>query len=307
MASAPARTAVSISRSSGSGSSPGAAAEHVGQLEQPDAGVAVRLVVGQGLQQARPQRRAQQALLGGHRVGEGDGVLGQPGPGMVAGPEQRQGHGFGQPEAHHHLAEQPAVALALRERAGMGRGRHRLADALVAVLARHLLDDVDLLDAVGPPAGDGDLLHAGAVGRGHVEADGLQEPGDVAVGQLDAEQLVGTAGAQARSGRLGQDTACVDGARRHLHRRARLAQQLDEAADRGVDHVGVDTALEAGRGLGAQAEARRGPGDPAWLEPRHLQRDRRGAVVDLRRGAAHDPGDADGGVLAVADQAGRRS
>ena len=165
------------------------AAEHVGQLEQPDAGVAVRLVVGQGLQQARPQRRAQQALLGGHRVGEGDGVLGQPGPGMVAGPEQRQGHGFGQPEAHHHLAEQPAVALALRERAGMGRGRHRLADALVAVLARHLLDDVDLLDAVGPPAGDGDLLHAGALGGGHVEADGLQEPGDVVVGQLDAEQL----------------------------------------------------------------------------------------------------------------------
>ena len=60
----------------------------VADLEQRDAGAAVRLVEGDGPQQARPQRRAQHALLGDERVGDAQGVAVEagraracPGPG----------------------------------------------------------------------------------------------------------------------------------------------------------------------------------------------------------------------------------
>ena len=50
-----------------------------------------------------------------------------------------------------------------------------------------------------------------------------------------------------------------------------LAQQLGEAVDRGVDAPGVTAPLEAGRGLGAQAESLGGPGDGHGREVRRLE------------------------------------
>ena len=83
---------------------------------------------------------------------------------------------------------------------------------------------------------------------------------------------------------------------------AGLAQQLDEAGDGPVDAVRVAPALEAGRRLGAQPEPRGGRrrrrSDRTRPSPAHVGR----GVVDLRRRAAHHPGDADRAVVGVADQ-----
>ena len=56
---------------------------------------------------------------------------------------------------------------------------------------------------------------------------------------------------------------------------ARLAEQLDEAGDRGVDAVGVDAAFPARRGVAAQSGADDAGGDADRLEPGELEGDRR--------------------------------
>jgi len=63
--------------------------EHVVDLEEPHIGVAMRLVVGDGLQLPGKQRGAQDRLLGVERIGEGHPVLGKTRLGEIAGGEER--------------------------------------------------------------------------------------------------------------------------------------------------------------------------------------------------------------------------
>ena len=66
---------------------------------------------------------------------------------------------------------------------------------------------------------------------------------------------------------------------------------------------GSTAALEAGRRLGAQAEALGGAGDRHRREVGRLEQHLGGGVGDLRGRAAHDPADAHRRALRVADQA----
>ena len=63
--------------------------EHVVDLEEPHIGVAMRLVVRNGLQLPGKQRGAQDRLLGMERIGEGHPVLGKTRLGEIAGGEER--------------------------------------------------------------------------------------------------------------------------------------------------------------------------------------------------------------------------
>ena len=89
----------------------------------------------------------------------------------------------------------------------------------------------------------------------------------------------------------------------HREARAALGQQFDEAVDGGSRCPRVTAPLEAGRGLGPQAQALRRAGDGHRGEVGRLEEDLGGGVRDLRRRAAHDAGDPDRGILGVADQA----
>ena len=71
----------------------------VADLEQRDAGAAVRLVEGDRPQQPGPQRRAQHALLGDERVGDAQRVAVEPGPRQRVGREERVRHRLGDARA----------------------------------------------------------------------------------------------------------------------------------------------------------------------------------------------------------------
>ena len=119
----------------------GRPAEHVADLEQRDVRVAMRLVVGDRLQQAGQQRRAQHRLVGDQRVRDRDGLVGEPGP-RRGRPGARNGIGIAsaKPKPDQHVAGAGGVlpARALSAPKCDGR-RHDRADAVVAVGARRPL------------------------------------------------------------------------------------------------------------------------------------------------------------------------
>ena len=131
--------------------------EDVADLEEGHVGPAVVGVGDQGPEQPRQQRRPQDRLLRRQRVLDLDGVRRQPGPGQVVGGQERRGPRLRQPGADQDVGHQPAVALVVVEPAHGDDRRPGAGDAAVAVVAGHLLDDVDLPLAVGPPRGDGDV------------------------------------------------------------------------------------------------------------------------------------------------------
>ena len=182
----------------------------------------------------------------------------------------------------------------------------------------HLLGDVGFPRRcradVGPVGRDGDRQRPGTVrivagpdvGRARLGRDPErgQEGGDLVAGQGGAQQAVdmgGTDGEADGSGDVGPE---VDAAGRHRDRVPGGGHhQLAEALHRPVDALRVAPALEAGRRLGSEVEALRGPGDGHGHEVGGLQQDPGGPLTDLRRLAAHHPGDAHRRALGVADQA----
>ena len=64
----------------------------------------------------------------------------------------------------------------------------------------------------------------------------------------------------------------------------------------------VDTALEACRGLGAQRQALTGEADAIGGKPGCLECDLGAAAADLGVLATHDPGNANGTIVAVTNQ-----
>ena len=84
---------------------------------------------------------------------------------------------------------QPAPALlAHRQSSVDARCRNGLADAVVAVVAGDLLDDIDLFRAVGPPARQGDRAHV--TGAGDRVADWVEQRRQVVRCEIGAEDPV---------------------------------------------------------------------------------------------------------------------
>ena len=252
-ASWPARTTPSASYSSGS--STGSRRVDVTDLEQGDAGAAMRLVEGDGAQQARPQRRAQHALLGDEWVGDAQGVAVEAGHRQRVRRQERVRHGLGDAQPEQHGAQLATPLLGHRQPAVQRRAGHDLTDAVVAVHPGDLFDDVDLLGAVGAPRGDRHGPHV-ATAR-HGEPDRVEQRREVVGTERCAEDPVDRADAhRARAvGRRERSAARVDRTGVDDEFGARLGEQLDEAGDRRVDPVRVDAALEPHRRLRAQAEA----------------------------------------------------
>ena len=128
------------------------------------------------------------------------------------------------------------------------------------------------------------------------------------LGDAEAEPLedLGLLGARDRCAEQRLDARL---AQAQMTRGARArAADVDRAADRPrpaqLDHqlrgqrlalhplLGRELLLEAPGGLGAQRQPRRGALDVGPVPGRGLHQHARGAVVDLRARAAHDPGDA---------------
>ena len=129
------------------------------------------------------------------------------------------------------------------------------------------------------------------------EPDRFEHLRDPSRAEVGAEQLGDAAGPHPhrRAGRQGAGR----------HRGAVLergTEQLREALHREVDDLRVGALLEPGRGLRAELVAPRGLHDPDRVEPRHLEQDVGGGVIDLAGRAAHDPGQTNGHIVAVTDE-----
>jgi hypothetical protein len=161
------------------------------------------------------------------------------------------------------------------------------------VVTGDLLDDVDLGLGVGAPRRDGDVVVVADRCAG--EADRLEQVAHGDGDEVDADDRAGPLGADPHRTTDRQLAALVDDPGSE---RGGVAEQLGEAQRRQLEDLGVGALLEAGRRLGTQAEAARGPGDGERLEPGQLEQHIGGGGGDLGVGATHDPGDADRGVLA---------
>ena len=200
------------------------------------------------------------------------------------------------PRPDQQGAEPAPVRLASRETPGRRRPGQRATERRVAVVPGDLLDHVDLGRAVEAPRRDLDVVVV--PDRGGREADRVEQLGDARRSQVGAEQAGDPCRAHA-DGWADPGSAPVAHGRTILQR---CAEQLGEPAHRQVDDLRVRPLLEAGRGLGAELVAAGRLHDADGVEPRHLQQHVRGGVVDLAGRAAHDAGQADRHVVAVADQ-----
>ena len=182
------------------------------------------------------------------------------------------------------------------------RLRHRLPDPVVAVVAGDLLDDVDLGLAVGSPRRQGDAARVAVAG--HRVPDRIEEAGELVGAERGSEDPVDLGDPHVREPlRWRQGLAShVGDTSVHHQIGTRLAQQLGEPGDSPDDPIRVDTSLEPGRRLGAQAEASGGLHHAERREPGDLEGDRVRVVGDLGVEPAHHAGDADRPVVGVADQ-----
>ena len=279
--------------------------EHVADLEQRHPSGLASLVERDRLDQTGQQRRAEHRLLRHHRVGEHDADRRESAALEVAGRQERQGQHLGQPETPQEPADLAAGLLLGREPAGP-RGRERPPlDAVVAPVAGHLLDDVDLDLAVVAPRGDDHVvIGLASVRGGHLyarEPDRFELGADLRRGQLGAQQPVHPGRSRAHGWPRRQLAVHVDRIRGHGGT-ADVSGQLAEAGRGERDALRIAPLLEPGRCLGAEPEAARGAADRPRLEPGHLEQHVRRGRADLTRRAAHDPGDADRLALGVADE-----
>jgi hypothetical protein len=83
----------------------------VPDLEQRHVVRPVRCVVGDGLEEARPERAAQDALLGHQGVGDGQPAAVQPRPLQVARGQERIGHRLADAQPVQHVAHLAPAGL----------------------------------------------------------------------------------------------------------------------------------------------------------------------------------------------------
>jgi hypothetical protein len=206
-------------------------------------------------------------------------------------------------EADECLAHGAPHGHRRRQRPGRGPGGDGRGQRRVPV------EPGDLLGEVGGPEGRG--AHVGASARdGDREAavawlarkaDRPEQPDDLVELEGDAEAVRERAEVEREDDGLGQGAAHVDGLAADASGRRALGEQLDEPSRR-TDAVRPVTApLEPRRRLGAQPVPLGAPGDRERVEPGGLERDVARRAVDPRRASAHDPGEADRRVVAVAD------
>jgi len=81
--------------------------------------------------------------------------------------------------------------------------------------------------------------------------------------------------------------------RHHAAGRNQLGQKSDSALRSWPTEIRIESALEAGRRLGAQALGARGAANTEHVEVRRFEQDARRFVSDLAVEAAHDTGDTD--------------
>ena len=123
-------------------------------------------------------------------------------------------------------------------------------------------------------------------------------------GEVGAQELVDPWWSDGEPDRLGYVAPDVDGPGGDGHLRSTgQPEQLAEPLRGTIDAGRVAAPLEPGRGLGAQAQPLRGPGDGHGHEVGRFEQDPRRVRADLRGGAAHHPADAHGSAGGVADEA----
>ena len=126
--------------------------EDASDLEEPDVGEAMGVVVRDGAEEPGKDPGAQDGLLGAERIGRLDEpVERRAGPFEIGRRHERDRDGLGQPGADERVGDARAARAAPRgEHADLLAGpRHGATDGLEPDSAGDLLDDVDLALEVG--------------------------------------------------------------------------------------------------------------------------------------------------------------
>ncbi len=208
-----------------------------------------------------------------------------------------------QAAADHRVLGGAAHALGVREHAGGAAARRqRRRQALEAVDARDLLDQVDLARDVVAAQRRHPHLEAAAARFGF-EVERVEDLGLARGRDGDPEDRLHARLAQpdfrARGDPAGPLEADVDRAGNDA-RAAQLDHQLRRERLRVHALLRLQPLLEAPRGLAAQAERPRAAVDVGAVPGRDLHQHARRVRRDLRARAAHQPGDR-GGPLVVLD------
>ena len=275
----PSAIAATWRRSSGSSSPVGKV--HTRDLEEPDLLVPHVDVVARGGDEAVQERRAENRVLGGERVGEAQRLRVRIGRGQAERVRLREAR------ADEHVLGKAAQALIgsqLSEHGASHRQRER--DLLQAVDPRDLLDEVDLARDVARAPG-----RHGHRPVGDVEAQALQRAALLVGRDLQPDHPVDAVGAERDDGRLGERALHV-GVPRPL-RAGELDDELRRERGGLRRQVRVDAFLPAVRAFGAQSVALRAREDADRLEVRGLEEDVRRPLAHLGLLAAHDPGEGD--------------
>ena len=238
--------------------------------------------MARGGNEAVQERRAENRVLGGERIGEAERLLVRVGRG------QAERVGLREARADEHVLDQAAQPLVGGEgaehRASHGQ---RERDLLQAVDARHLLDEVDL-------PGDVDARQVGTV---TLQSELTSNPSRSRAprcssgGDLQPDHAVDPVGAERDDLRVGELALRVDVAR--PLRARQLEDELGRKRGRLGSKVRVDALLPAVRALGAERMPLGAPQDADRLEVGGLEEDVRRPLPDLGVLAAHDPGEGD--------------
>ena len=293
-------------------------AEAAPQLKEAEAALVVRLVVGQGVEDAGGQGGAHHILRGGHRVGDpqeagggsgvvisssnggivSNGIAGNGGAGggqarQIGGAYQRVADGF----LHSGGGESvPQFVFQRRHRVGPvvgdGRGQHCNRHFIVADDAYHFLNQILLNGEVAAPVGrvGGQGFRPGAAGGDAQAVQHCRGAGDV---QIHTQHLAQAAlgegdGGVGRAARVGVNDA---GRRRAA---GGLQYQLRGAAQGDGRQFGAQSLFKAQAGVGAEVQIGRGAAVVERMEGSRFQQHCGGVAGDFAVGAAHYAADADG-------------
>ena len=190
-------------------------------------------------------------------------------------------HRFAETEAEQNLAQATAAMLQRAQPAGQRALRHRLAKALVAVMPRHFLDDVDFRRAVGTPRRSDDSEVA-ALGRLGGEPDRSDDCLNGFGVEGCAEQCTDSRRPHRHHVGPGQVLGThVNSPSVHHQIGTRQTQQLNKPRASTTHAEGINTTLESRRRLAAQTQALHACHDLVGFEPRHFQCNRGGRIADL--------------------------
>ena len=297
----------------------GLGSEAAPQLKEAEAALVMRLVVGQGVEDAGGQGGAHHILRGGHRVGDPqeagggvrivisissgngiaiNGIVGGGGGGggqarQIGGGYQRVADGFLHPGGGESI---PQFVFQPRHRVGLmvgdGRGQHRNRHFIVADDTHHFLNQVLLNSEVAAPVGrvGGQGFRPGAAGGDAQAVQHRRGAGDV---QIHTQHLAQAAlgegdGGIGRAARVGVNDA---GRRRAA---GGLQYQLGGAAQGDGRQIGAQSLFKAQAGVGAEVQIGRRAAVVERVKGGRFQQHCGGGAGDFAVGAAHHAADADG-------------